>query len=214
MYIFGAFKFLLNFLLTKIYFMKKIIFLFAIFSTTIVFSQKSKRDEGIKLGIKGGLNVSNLMGDVEDLGIRTSVHIGMLAEIIVSDKFSIQPELLYSGQGATYVGSNPGFLRKKLNYITLPVLAKFPVLKGLYLETGPQVGFLISAKEKTNDSNDKIKGIKTIDFGLNAGLNYEFKNGVFIQGRYNLGLTDTGATGDANKRASNSVIQFSLGCLF
>lgn len=195
--------------------MKKIIFLFIIFSTTIVFSQKSKLDEGIKLGIKGGLNVSNLMGDVEDLdlGIRTSVHIGMLAEIIVSDKFSIQPELLYSGQGAT-VGSNPGFLRKKLNYITLPVMAKFPVLKGLYLETGPQVGFLISAKDKTNDSNDKIKGIKTIDFGLNAGLNYEFKNGVFIQGRYNLGLTDTGATGDANKRASNSVIQFSLGCLF
>ncbi|MFZ4678993.1 MAG: porin family protein [Flavobacterium sp.] len=195
--------------------MKKIILLFVTFCTISVFSQKSKLDEGIKLGIKGGLNVSNLMGDVDDLdlGIRTSVHIGMLAEIIVSDKFSIQPELLYSGQGTT-VGSVPGFSRYKLNYITLPVLAKFPVLKGLYLETGPQVGFLISAKNKTNDSNDKIKGIKTLDFGLNAGLNYEFKNGVFIQGRYNLGLTDTGATGDDNKRASNSVIQFSLGCLF
>jgi hypothetical protein len=194
--------------------MKKIIFLFITFSTTVVFSQKSKLDEGIKLGIKGGLNVSNLMGDVEDLGIRTSVHIGVLAEIIVSDKFSIQPELLYSGQGATYVGSVPGFSRYKLNYVTLPVLAKFPVLKGLYLETGPQVGFLISAKNKTNDSNAKIEGIKTIDFGLNAGLNYEFKNGVFIQGRYNLGLTNTGFTGDDNKSARNSVIQFSLGCLF
>jgi hypothetical protein len=176
-------------------------------------AQKTKQDEGIKLGIKGGLNISNLMGDVEDFGIRTSIHAGLVAEIIVSDKFSIQPELLYSGQGATYTGSLPGFRRVKLDYITLPVLAKFPLANHLYLETGPQIGFLISAKNKTNESNEKIEDLKTIDFGLNAGLNYELNNGVFFQARYNLGLTDIGIAGD-NNRASNAVIQFSIGKLF
>ena len=174
-------------------------------------AQKTKQDEGIKIGIKGGLNVSTLMGDVKDVAIRTSIHAGLVAEIIVNDKFSIQPELLYSGQGASATFEGGG--RYKLDYITLPVLAKFPIAKNLYLETGPQVGFLISGKYKDNDSNETITDTKAIDFGLNAGLNYELNNGVFFQARYNLGLTDIGFYGD-NERASNAVIQFSIGKLF
>ena len=174
-------------------------------------AQKTKQDEGIKIGIKGGLNVSNLMGDVKDVAIRTSIHAGLVAEIIVSDNFSIQPELLYSGQGASATFEGGG--RYKLDYITLPVLAKFPIAKSLSLETGPQIGFLISGKYKDNESNETIPDTKTIDFGLNAGLNYELNNGVFFQARYNLGLTDIGFYGD-NDRASNAVIQFSIGKLF
>lgn len=192
--------------------MKKLFFLTLALCTVLVTNaQKSKREEGIKLGIKGGLNVANLMGDVEDVAIRTSIHAGLVAEIIVNDKFSIQPELLYSGQGASKTSEGGG--RIKLDYITLPVLAKFPIAKNLSLETGPQVGFLVSGKYKTNDSNDKIEDVKTIDFGLNAGLNYELNNGVFFQARYNLGLTDTGYA-EENNRASNTVIQFSIGKLF
>jgi hypothetical protein len=192
--------------------MKKLfILLIALCSVLAVNAQKTKREEGIKLGIKGGLNVANLMGDVEDVAIRTSIHAGLVAEIIINDKFSIQPELLYSGQGASVTSDGGG--RIKLDYITLPVLAKFPIAKNLSLEAGPQVGFLVSGKYKTNDSNDKIEDTKTIDFGLNAGLGYELNNGVFFQARYNLGLTDVGFAGD-NNRASNAVIQFSIGKLF
>lgn len=190
---------------------KSLIVIFAISITAFTYAQKTKQDEGIKLGIKGGLNVTNLMGDVKDVAIRTSIHAGLVAEIIVSDKFSVQPELLYSGQGATVTSDGGG--RIKLDYITLPVLAKFPIAKSLSLEAGPQVGFLISGKYKTNDSNEKIEGLKTIDFGLDAGLEYELNNGVFFQARYNIGLTDTGLAGD-NNRASNSVIQFSIGKQF
>ena len=82
-------------------------------------------------------------------------------------------------------------------------------------EAGPQLGLLLSSKLKTNESNNNINGLKTLDFGLNAGLEYYLSNGVsLLQGRYNLGLTDTGFTGDSNKRASNSVFQFSIGYLF
>jgi hypothetical protein len=190
---------------------KSLIVIFAISIAAFSNAQKSKQDEGIKLGIKGGLNVSSLMGDAKDVAIRTSIHAGLVAEIIVSDKFSIQPELLYSGQGATETFDGGG--RIKLDYITLPVLAKFPIAKSLSLEAGPQVGFLVSGKRKTNDSNDKIEGAKTIDFGLDAGLEYELNNGVFFQARYNLGLTDIGS-GPENSRISNSVIQFSIGKLF
>jgi hypothetical protein len=194
--------------------MKKIILCLGILFCVQTNAQSSKREEGIVIGVKGGLNMSNFMGDVEDQGMRTSIHLGLLAEIIVSDNFSVQPELLYSGQGSTYTGSAPGFARTKLDYLTVPVLGKFGLTDKLSFEAGPQLGFLVSAKRKTNTSNDKIEGVKTLDFGLNAGLEYELGSGVIFQGRYNLGLTDTGLTGDSNKRASNSVIQFSVGYLF
>jgi len=193
--------------------MKKLFFLtLALCTVLAVNAQKSKREEGIKLGIKGGLNVANLMGDAEDVAIRTSINIGMVAEIIVNDKFSIQPELLYSGQGASNTFDGGG--RTKLDYVLIPVLAKFPIASGLSVEAGPQLGFLVSAKYKDNESNETVKDLyKTMDFGLDAGLEYELNSGVFFQGRYNLGLTDINKTDD-NRRISNGVIQLSIGILF
>ncbi|NHM05892.1 PorT family protein [Flavobacterium sp. CYK-4] len=190
---------------------KTIILLFAFCSVLVVNAQKNKREEGIKLGIKGGLNIANVMGDVEDVAIRTSVNIGLVAEIIVNDKFSLQPELLYSGQGASATFDGGG--RYKLDYVLLPVMAKFPIANHLSLEAGPQLGFLVSGKYKDNNSNTTIDDVKTMDFGLGAGLEYELNNGVFFQGRYVLGLTDTGLAGD-NNRASNAVIQLSVGIQF
>jgi len=177
-------------------------------------AQKDKREEGVKIGLKGGLNVSNFMGDLEDNAIRTSIHIGVVSEFIISDKFSIQPELLYSGQG--FSNQNPaGFSRGKFDYINLPVLAKYYLVKNLSLETGPQIGFLISAKNKTNDSNDEIEDQKTLDFSLNLGLGYELNNGVFFQARYNHGITNINDSPSSDSiKYTNSVYQFSVGILF
>jgi hypothetical protein len=189
--------------------MKKVFILLFTLSTLFnINAQKNKQDEGLKIGIKGGLNVSNLLGDVNDISIRTSVHLGLLSEIIINDKFSIQPELQYSGQG---VSSTNG--RMKLDYIILPVLAKIYIANRLSIETGPQLGLLVSTKRETNISSDKIENIKTIDFGLAVGLSYDLKNGVFFQTRYILGLTDTGFAG-TEYRASNSIIQTSIGIQF
>lgn len=181
--------------------------------TFVSLAQKSRKDEGIIMGLKGGLNVSNFMGDIEDQSIRTSVHLGLVSEIVVSDKFSLQSELLYSGQGSSD-GRVQGFSRNKLSYLTLPIMGKFAVTEGLSFQAGPQIGFLLSAKNKTDTSNDKIKDIKTLDFGICAGLEYDFSSRYFIQGRYNLGLSDTGISGDSNKRVANSVFQISIGYLF
>ncbi|MFY8213907.1 MAG: porin family protein [Flavobacterium sp.] len=193
--------------------MKKIVLFLGILFCVQTNAQSSKREEGIVIGVKGGLNMSNFMGDIKDQSMRTSVHLGLLAEIIVSDNFSVQPELLYSGQGSSDY-SKPGFSRIKLDYITLPVLGKFGLTDKLSFEAGPQLGFLVSAKNKTEEENKKLDKVKTLDFDLSAGLEYELSNGVIFQGRYNIGLTDTGLTGDSNKRASNWVIQFSVGYIF
>jgi hypothetical protein len=194
--------------------MKKIALFFVILSSLNINAQKSKREEGIVFGVKGGMNFSNFVGTVEDQGIRSSIHLGLLAEIMLSDNFSIQPELLYSKQGATYTGQIPGFKRTKLDYILLPLEAKFKLIDKLSLEVGPQLGILMSSRLKTNTSNDKIDGLKSIDFGINAGLQYHINNAAFVQGRYFLGLSDTRLSDNSNNRISNSVIQLSIGYLF
>jgi hypothetical protein len=194
--------------------MRKFALLLIILSNFNLIAQKSKREEGIVFGVKGGMNFSNFVGTVEDQGIRSSIHLGLLAEIMVSDNFSIQPELLYSKQGATYTGQVPGFERTKLDYILLPVEAKFKLIDKLSLEVGPQLGILMSSRLKTNTSNDKIDGLKSIDFSINAGLQYHINNAAFVQGRYVLGLSDTRLSDNSNNRISNSVIQLSIGYLF
>ena len=191
--------------------MKKIYLVCSLLLILSVQAQKTKQDEGIKLGIKGGLNISNFQGDYEDNEIRTSVHVGLFSEIIVSEKFSIQPELLYSGQGFTDK-SIGGSGRHKYDYINLPVLGKFYVVNNsLSIEAGPQVGFLVSAK----DQFSTIKKQNVVDFGLNLGAGYELKNHVYFQGRYNLGLSNINNSAYSNTfKYRNSVIQFSVGYLF
>ena len=106
--------------------MKKTLLLIGILYCMNLKAQSSKKEEGIIFGMKGGLNISNFIGAIQDKSIRTSIHVGVFTEIMVNDKFSLQPEVLYSGQG--YSGqTDPGFSRSKYNYINLPVLAKIYV---------------------------------------------------------------------------------------
>lgn len=178
------------------------------------FGQKSKKDVGIVFGLKGGLNVSNFSGDITHNSNRTSIHMGLLSEIVVSDNFSLQPELLYSGQGFSG-SSTPGFSRSKYDYINIPVLAKIYLTEKLSIEAGPQIGFLVSAKEKTEMDKLTIPNQKTVDFGLNLGLAYDLQNGIFFQTRYNLGLSNVNAGPNENAvKQTNSVFQFSTGIIF
>ena len=195
--------------------MKKEVYIILLLLFSIpFFGQKSKKDQGIVFGMKGGLNISNFIGDIEDNKFRTSIHLGIISEIIISDKVSLQPEILYSGQG--YSGKiTPGFSRSKYDYLNLPILAKIYLSEKISVETGPQIGFLISAKEKTETDKITIENQNNIDFGLNIGLAYELNSGVFFQTRYNLGLSNVNQSNSSDAlRYSNSVIQFSTGIIF
>ena len=111
--------------------MKRILFLAALCLSLQANAQKDKREEGVKIGVKGGLNISNFMSDdIEDNAIRTSIHLGVATEFIISDKWSFQPELYYSGQGVS--NQTPGaYSREKFNYINLPLIAKYYATKHL-----------------------------------------------------------------------------------
>lgn len=163
--------------------MKKII-LSIVLCTAFGFSNA----QSIRFGVKGGLNVSNFTGYQEDVKSLTGFHIGGFTELKVGKKFAIQPEFLFSTQGTTVEGfdgnSNSSI---KLNYINIPVLAKYYITDAFTVEAGPQIGFLLSAKNQGDDVHDLYK---TLDFGLNIGCGYEFTDNIALGVRYTFGLTN------------------------
>ncbi|MBG7631750.1 MAG: PorT family protein, partial [Bacteroidetes bacterium] len=144
-------------------------------------------------GAKAGVNFASITGDeTEDLDGRTSFFIGAVVEFEISDKFSFQPELLYSGQGAkSSYSSESGDVSEesvvKLDYLNIPLMAKYYVSEGFSIEAGPQVGFLLSAKNEyeytfdgdTESETEDIKEeVSSIDFGLNFGVGYKLDSGL------------------------------------
>lgn len=194
--------------------MKKTLFVALLLCCGVAFAQSSKREEGIKFGVKGGINMSNFNGDLEDNAARYGLHIGLMSEIIVNDKVSIQPELMFSAQG--YKNEIPGtFSKEKFDYVILPVLLKYYVADNVSIEAGPQVGFLVNAKSRNNDGNAEIEDQSTIDFAIDLGLGYELKNGFFFQGRYCYGITNVNGADNADAfKYTNSVFQLSVGYMF
>lgn len=171
--------------------------------------------QDVKFGVKGGLNVANLSGDVNDNSALVGFHVGGFAEIKVSDKFAVQPELLFSTQGAKFDegGSDVKF---NLSYLNIPVMAKYFAAEKFSLEAGPQIGFLMSAKAKGDGGSIDIKDeMKSIDFGVNFGAGYDFTENLSAGVRYNLGLANIAKTeaGD-NTKVKNSVFSISLGYKF
>ena len=144
-----------------------------------------------------------------------------MAEIMVSDMFAVQPELLYSSQGSDYDESDEGFDVSgtvKVDYLNIPVMAKYYVVEGFSIEAGPQIGFLLSATDEYDNEEDDIKEfLKGTDFGVNLGVGYKLENGLNFGARYNLGLSDNLDVDDFETDGAeykNSVIQISVGYFF
>ena len=165
--------------------------------------------QNVTFGAKAGLNLASMVGDdAEGLDGRTSFHIGATAEFEISESFSIQPELLYSGQGYTADEDVTG----KVDYINLPVMAKFYVADGFSVEAGPQIGFLASAKADVNGESVDIKDtLKSTDFAFNIGAGYEVGSGLNLGLRYSMGLTDVE---DDSNGFKHSVFLLSIGYNF
>ncbi len=169
-----------------------------------------------QFGIKGGLNIATITGD-DTSGVSSIIgfNVGAFTEIKISEKFSIQPELLYSTQGAKVDsdGDNVDFI---LSYLNIPIMAKYYVSPKFSLEAGPQIGFLTSAKGKAMGVSIDVKDFfNSTDFGLNLGGGYDFTKNLSAGLRYNLGLSNIAKTeaGD-NTKSQNSVFSISVGYKF
>lgn len=169
----------------------------------------------VKFGPKVGLNLASI-SDLNDSSMRTAYYVGAVAEFKINSRFSIQPEIVYSAQGAE--GKNFGIKTKfKNDYVTVPVMAKIYLIDGLNFEIGPQIGFLVNAKGSVDVNGVEVgkdlkSDLKSTDVSLGLGAAYELPMGFFVNARYNLGLTKV--VEDDNSDSKNNVIQLGAGYKF
>lgn len=153
--------------------------------------------QDIKFGVKAGANFSNFTGDFDAEDGRTGFYVGGVADFTVSEKFHVQPELLYSMEGAKDA---------EMDFLRIPIMAKYYVMDGLNLQAGPVLGFKIGAEELVDEAT------KSLDYGLGFGAAYELEKGLFFDARYNLGLANISDIDGVD--GGVSTIQIGLGYRF
>lgn len=184
--------------------MKKILFAVAILFSTATYAQ-------VQVGVKGGVNASNFSGkNLEGYKKEGLIgfHVGGYVDIPVAGIFSIKPEVLWSTQGAKLETATGGKVDYKLNYINVPVLAKFD-LGGAYVEFGPQFGFKAGEDIGNSTINDFANNLDlsgAVGVGINSG------RGFGIAARYFAGFSKVSdyEFGATKPNYKNSVFQLSL----
>ncbi|MDP8242338.1 MAG: porin family protein [Candidatus Celaenobacter antarcticus] len=218
--------------------MKKLIIL-AIFSLilSISFAQipgnigfNNYYDSQKNLGIKGGINFSNIHGkDVEDTKSKTGFIVGFFYDIPCTDQFSIQPEILFSMKGWRYEYTDDDWYDYsykywgKLNYIEIPILGKFKLNSINNINPcvyfGPCFGFNVSSTyryewedyEENDTDTGSMEDVSVFEFSLTPGVMLEFNNQYVFDFRYSIGLTDIFSDNEGFDPVKYSVISLMLG---
>ncbi|HEX4877343.1 MAG TPA: porin family protein [Chitinophagaceae bacterium] len=167
---------------------------------------------------------------------------GVVADIPLSEKFSIRPSLgvIQKGVKATATGTDgtvTGIVKSdiKMNYAEMPVLLTFKKQAGnttLVVGAGPSFGLGMGGKLKTASYLDNIpdplftfeanpfkksdhidEPFKRFDFSASAMIGAEFKNGFFISANYLHGLSNiSGSSQDSKFR--NRTASVGIGYFF
>jgi hypothetical protein len=193
--------------------------------------------ENFYFSLKLGGNLSNLSG-IDGTKNALGLNFGLMASIKLSDRFYLVPEFMpLSPKGAKSIPFHPTgnasldqlmqpttSSAMEMNYIDIPIVAKYYVTKDLGLEVGPQISILTSAKNvyrgkiKEDDDltyeNNVKSSLNTVDAGLVVGVTYSLWDarggkGLYVHARYAYGLMDIvkDNPGDAVK---NSLFQFAV----
>ena len=177
-------------------------------------------------GIKGGIaSTTQRLDDHWNSKSKFGLLAGGLITYGLGENIDLQGELYYANRGHKtdiWLGldaSQSSDWYFTYHYLCLPVMLKyFPVKKGFYVAAGPHLGYLLDYKNDiknwpSNEPRERIdweSECNRIDFGLSASLGAILNNGIFIDARYNLGLTDA----IKDRKSKNRGFELSVGYLF
>ncbi len=183
-------------------------FLFVILSFNSFLLQA--QNEYSEIGLKAGINISDLGG--KEIGYLATVglHVGGYYEYIINSYASIQPEAVISLQGAAITADKE--TRLNYTYLNMPILGKFYAIENFDFEIGPQFGYLLFAKQKDPVGNiDLTHQVKRFDFSIAFGFGYKYKSRTSLTLRYNLGINNTNENNVIySRRLTNQVFQASV----
>ncbi|MCX2483724.1 porin family protein [Pedobacter sp. MR2016-24] len=183
-------------------------------SCSTAFSQEKGNFE---YGFNVGLNLSTVTsGTNNNSDSRVGFNAGAFGDYFFSDRWSIKAKLTYDQKGwnsGYFINEDDSFLTDyHFDYLTVPVMANwhFGKKRNWYLNFGPYVGFLMSAKESRFGIDIK-ELTQSIDAGLALGIGVKIpvsdKIKIVLESDGQSGLTDTfkNNTGNSIRNSRSSL---------
>lgn len=130
--------------------------------------------QDVSFGVTTGyhnLSIRAKIGGVSASSGESGVFAGFFADIPVSDKFHVQPEVLYA---AIFADGESG------NELVVPILAKYYAAEQFFVQAGPVIDVIL----------DDSEGLNAFGFGFGFGAGYDFSDTLFATARYSLGIND------------------------
>lgn len=174
--------------------MKKIKLAFLAVLLISFFTQSAYAQQKFSVGLQGGLGMAStyyMYGQGHDSTDETAVRapqsyliFSYMSNVYLSYRFhqnygvAIEPGIIRKGYGQKYLSASNATLTKyHLNYLQLPVLMEFDIDSKLTLTVGPEFGYLMSARMKSDDDEGTItllplNDIKRFDIGVQVGGHY------------------------------------------
>lgn len=203
------------------------VFAAALFSSGSIFAQDQTNSsaydmdarEELKVGIKAGINYSNVYSESGDDFVadgKVGFAGGVFVSIPLSQLIGIQPELMYSQKG--FKGEVLGAEYKAtFDYLDLPIHLQIKPTENISILAGPQFSYLLSSKYElgslsATDDMDEDNNRATI--GLSAGVDFTVQNFLIsARGSWDLNkVNKDNSTSDINYK--NQVFQLTLGYRF
>lgn len=181
----------------------------SILAIAFIVGALSVKAQQVEIIPKAGISIASqsVKGEANGKG-KVGFQGGLGVNIFTGIKgFSIQPELNYVSKGASYKNST-GKSKYNLNYLELPVLAKYS-FGPMYVNAGPSLGLKLG---QNNQAKAALGDLKKIDFGVQMGLGVAIPAGpgkFIVGGRYALGLNNISDVKGNNLK--NRGLQVSLG---
>ncbi len=171
----------------------------------------------ITKGIKVGYQRTGFNGSGSTYLDNNGFFLGGLVEFEVNRTISLQGELLFDRKGGSLIFISNSFFRRevdtRLDYISLPILGKLKIIKGIAFEAGPQLGFLINERGVLDGNDFELPESETIELSVNGGFRFTALKHYFIQVRGNLGLTNV-YTNFLSNDYKNVSLMLSAGYIF
>lgn len=201
---------------------------FAGFAQVLLWDSEAP-EKRVTLGLRGGLNVSNIHLSVDNVGAdldsKIGYRFGVSADFGIVKSFYINTGLYYSAKGAKADGYDEDFggMEMKMSpaYLEIPVYASYRINfaenSQLQINFGPYMAFGVNGKVKVGSEEvdffgDDNAGGRRFDAGLGVGAGYTFSH-FYVGLDYQFGLTNMADT-DGMGKITNKNLNISVGYNF
>ncbi len=149
----------------------------------------------VTVGFTGALNMAkfNLKNQSSssstDYSFRSDGVAGFWFNFPISERFSFEPQVLFSTNKVAPTGGTSADFNGKINYVGIPLLLKIHAGKYIAFPIGPQIDIRRSVKNNIGNSSLSNSATESYSLGLSGGIEIMPKARFTIFGRYIYGLT-------------------------